>query len=369
MSTNSKSGAKLMMYLLTLVMIGGFIFLLITDMNNKKLEENGVKTQATVIQITSTQRRKGVISKDGIAEYLDEQGNKHYFEGFVGNAEANVGSKVNVVYNKDNPDEVIRENPLLIYFVIGTGVFAALCLFGSFMITFRAKDKLCVSCMQQSVSDEELARIVREYMSQTKNNYLSKKGKNSSFDKIGDDAVLDSQIRQGDPVGELLSTGQKEAREYGELYLCAVIRPTDQNIYSDKMTLSDDPREAASARSTVPAFVVYGTDGYFEAHPSELKTVASRLAGDVWGGQFSQQDMQLIDFLKDTSSRPFNIGYCGDLTMGHSVMITTVVLDKLHLCNKKLSNKLLYLLADPQRTKYAQVLPAWYYSMWELCAF
>ena len=111
MSTNSKSGAKLMMYLLTLVMIGGFIFLLITDMNNKKLEENGVKTQATVIQITSTQRRKGVISKDGIAEYLDEQGNKHYFEGFVGNAEANVGSKVNVVYNKDNPDESFTADP------------------------------------------------------------------------------------------------------------------------------------------------------------------------------------------------------------------------------------------------------------------
>ena len=38
----TKNGGKLYIYILTLAFIAGFIFLLITDMNNKKLEENGM---------------------------------------------------------------------------------------------------------------------------------------------------------------------------------------------------------------------------------------------------------------------------------------------------------------------------------------
>lgn len=366
---NKKNGGKLYIYILTLAFIAGFIFLLITDMNNKKLEENGVHTQATVVQITSVTSRKGVQSKQGIAEYHDEQGYVHRYEGFVGNNEADIGTKIEIIYSKDDPDVVIKDNPFLYIAVIVSGILAGLSLLGSLLITFGAKDRLSVSCMQQSVSEEELERIVREYLPQTKSKYLSKRAANRSVDKLGEDAVLDQQIRGGDPIGDIYKTGQKELNDCRELYLCAVIRPTDQNIYSDRTTLSDDPRQAASARSTVPAFVVYGTDGYFENHPSELKTTASRLAGEVWGGQFAQEDMQLIDFLRDPSSRPFNLNYCGELSMGRRVFITTVILEKNELCNKKLSNKLLYLIADPSRTKFAKILPAWYYSMWELSAF
>lgn len=365
----TKASAKLYIYLLTLTFIGGFIFLLITDMNNKKLEENGVHTQATIVQITSTRTRKGVQSKQGIAEYYDEQGNIHHYEGFVGNSEADVGKTIEIIYSKDDPDVVVKDNPYLYIAVIVSGILGGLCLIGSFLITFKAKDRFAVSCMQQSVNDEELERIVREYMPQTKSKYLSKRAANKSFDKLGEDAVLNQQVRSGDPIGELLKTGQKELNDCSEIYLCAVIRPTDQNIYSDRTTLSDDPREAASARNTVPAFVVYSTDGYYENHPSELKVAASRLAGEVWGGQFAQEDMQLIDFLRAPSSRPFNLSYSGELTMGRRVFITTVILEKNQLCNKKLSNKLLYLIADPARTQYAKILPAWYYSMWELSAF
>lgn len=369
MNDQSKGLGKVKIYLLTVVMVIGFIFLLMVDMNNKKLEENGVKTQATIVEITNTRTKRGVTSKYGIAEYYDEQGNVHQFEGFVGNWEANVGTKIDIIYEKDNPDNVIKDNPYLIFAVVGVGIFAALLVASSLLITFRGKDKLSVTCMHQPVSNEELARIVREYMPQTKNNYLSKRNKYKSFDKLGEDAVLNEQIKSGDPLGELMKTGQQYARDNGELYLCAVIRPTDTGIFTDKISLSDDPREAAGGRYTVPAFVVYSTDGYFEAHPSELITAAQRLAGEVWGGQFSPQDMQLIDFLRNPSSRPFDLSYSGDLTMGHRVFITTVVLDKVQLCNKKLSNKLLYILASPGNSKFAQILPAWYYTMWELSAF
>ncbi len=369
MDKKSNGLGKLKLYILTLVMIGGFIFLLLTDMNNKQLEANGVKTQATIVEITSSRTRKGVTSKYGIAEYYDEEGNVHEFDGFVGNWEAEVGSKIEIIYDKDNPDNVIKDNPYLFIAVIGTGIVAGLLLLSCVLVTFKAKDKLSVNCMQQPVSDEELARVVREYMPQTKQNYQSKKNKYRSFDKLGEDELLNELIKRGDPLGELMKSGQKYVRENGELYLCAVIRSTDQNIYNDRISLSENPREAAQGHFTIPAFVVYDTSGYFQSHPSELKTAAQRLAGEVWGGQFSQEDMQLIDFLRDTSSRPFNLAYCGDLTMGHRVLITTVVLDKMHLCNKKLSNKLLYLLADPQNSKFSQILPAWYYSMWELSAF
>ena len=369
MATKSSSTAIITIYLLTALFIIIFVILLMMDMNNKMLEQNGVKTKATVTEIVRVERRKRGVSTYGTAEYSDEKGNQYYYNGFLGNSNIEVGSELDIIYNKDDPNKVIRDVPQLIYCVIGAAGLAAVGIFGCFRITFRAKDRHCVSCMQQSVSDEELARIVREYMPQTYNNYQTKKEKNKSCDRIGDDSVLFLQVKSGDPVGEILSIGQKEARAYGQLHLCAVIRPTDQNIYSDNMTLSGDPGKTTGARSTIPAFVVYGTDGYFEAHPSELKTAASRLAGEVWGGQFSQQDMQFIEYLRNPLSRPFNIRYCGDLTMGHDVLITTVLLDKLHLCNKKLSNKLLYILADPQRTKYALILPAWYYSMWELSAF
>ena len=369
MNIKTKGQAKAMVYIMTILFIGGFIFLFITDSNNKRIEENGVHTQATVIDITSVHTKKGVRSVYGIAEYYDEQGVAHKYDGFLGNNDTEIGSKVDIIYNVDNPDEVIKENPLLIIFVIGFGVLAGIFLILSIAVTFGGKDRLAVNCMQQQVSDEELARIVREYMPQTKQKYQAKKSKNKGVDKIGDDAVLLNDILGGDPIGMLMKTGQKEAREFGNIYLCAVIRPTDQNIYSDKISFSDEVMEAASGRRSVPAFVVYGTDGYFEANPAELKVAASRLAGDVWGGQFSPEYMQLIDYLRNTSSRPFNVAYKGELTMGHSVMITTVVLDKDHLCNKKLCNKLHYILADPQRTKYAQILPAWYSSVWELSAF
>lgn len=368
MNTNSKAGAKASLYLITLVLLAGFVFLLMTDMHNKEIEANGVSTQATVIQITSVRHKKGVSSKNGIAEYFDEQGGRHLYEGFLGNDEIDVGKQINIIYDKDNPDTVIRENPYLTIFVVAAGVLGALCLWGCFMITFRSFDRLSVKCMQQPVSDEELERIVREYMPQTRDQFLKKRAKNKGVDKLRDDAILHNQIRSGDPIG-LLYDRQQEVREIGELHLCAVIRPTDQNIYSEQMSFSDDNAAVANGRWAVPAFVVYGADDYFEHHPAELKTAASRLAGDVWGGRFSDQDMRVIDELRNPSYRPFQVSYCGELTMGHPVYYTTVILVKSQLCNNKLSNKLLYLLSSPQRSQGALVLPAWYYSMWELSAF
>ena len=147
-------------------------------------------------------------------------------------------------------------NPFLYIAVIVSGILAGLSLLGSLLITFGAKDRLSVSCMQQSVSEEELEMIVREDLPQTKSKYLSKRAANRSVDKLGEDAVLDQQIRGGDPIGDIYKTGQKELNDCRELYLCAVIRPTDQNIYSDRTTLSDDPRQAASARSTVPVSTI-----------------------------------------------------------------------------------------------------------------
>ena len=179
----TKNGGKLYIYILTLAFIAGFIFLLITDMNNKKLEENGVHTQATVVQITGVTSRKGVQSKQGIAEYHDEQGYVHRYEGFVGNNEADIGTKIEIIYSKDDPDVVIKDNPFLYIAVIVSGILAGLSLLGSLLITFGAKDRLSVSCMQQSVSGEELERIVREYLPQTKSKYLSKRARSVIYIK------------------------------------------------------------------------------------------------------------------------------------------------------------------------------------------
>ena len=67
--------------------------------------------------------------------------------------------------------------------------------------------------------------------------------------------------------------------------------------------------------------------------------------------------------------RPFNVEYRGMLSGGRQIYISTVMLSKFQLCNQKLCNKLMYIVANPSSTQYAAVLPAWYWPMWELSAF
>ena len=124
--------------------------------------------------------------------------------------------------------------------------------------------------------------------------------------------------------------------------------------------------ESGRSRYTVPVFMVYSYDDYFHSHPNDLIEVANRLSGSGFGTVFSEKDMELITYLSDDTSRPFGLSYKSDMTFGREIVVSTVILSKPNLCNKKLCNKLLYLAV---RGQYAAAIPAWYYSTSELSFF
>jgi len=157
--------------------VGVFVLIwtifLSVDYSNKK--NNGVEVQATIEQIEYTRRtRKGTVSKYGTASYTDTNGSIHYFNGFLGNY-VNVGDKISVIYEKDNPDSVVRENEALTWMpwlAVGIIVF---CGGGALLLTFFGVGKKSVHCAHQNVPPAELARVINEYMPQTRQKFISER--------------------------------------------------------------------------------------------------------------------------------------------------------------------------------------------------
>lgn len=332
---------------------------------HKRMNETGIETTAVIVRIDYYKIKKGMTGTYGAAEYLDKQGNSHLYENtFPGRL--SIGSEVTLVYDSENPDKVVNKDDIvfirIIVIISGIMVLITLSLL-IYCIIFSAGRK-DMYCLHQNISDEELSGIVAEYMPKTIERFRKKGGKMVPADKITADPVMENALRSGDPVGGIYQS-QKQIYKIGSLYLGAVIKPLDPEIYSESIDLSEN-----AGRTTVPAFMVYTDAPYFKERPADLKRVADAVGGNVsFGIPLSENDLQIINYLSANTSRPFNIGYNGTLSMGHNVYITTVILDKHHLCNAKLSNKLLYVIAAPGQTEYAAVLPAWYYSPFELSVY
>ena len=177
--------------------------------------------------------------------------------------------------------------------------------------------------------------------------------------------MLQRMIDGGDPVKEIYDNF-KDIISSDDIRLAAVIRTTDRDIYSPMQDIAGESVESGRSRFTAPVFMVYGEDEYFNEHPSELIAVAERLSGQQYGAALREEDVRCIGMLTDNSSRPFGIRYRSELTMNRTVILNTVILSKPSLCNQKLCSRLLYLAVSG---KYAAMIPAYYYTLWELSAF
>ena len=360
----SKSRIKFTFIFMFIVSIGLLIWGIITNVQYNDLKEHGITTQAVITEITSVTYRRGHPSTNGIAVYKDENGGEHKFEGYLGDY-VDPGDTVTIIYDKNNPDTVVRENPLLsmiIWIAAGMMVFSG---FFILMMTVFRFDKKAVKCVHQDVPPQELTRIIQEYMPQTKKKFLSKHKSNKHYDRLGCDDTLQKLLDSGDPL-KMVYDNYESIMTSGDIRLGAVIRPISNDIYSEMPDIMSSSVDTESVHFTVPVFMVYSNDDYFNTHPNELIEIANRLSGSGYGLNLTENDTSLISFLASDRSRPFAVNYRSEMTFNREVFITTVVMSKQAICNKKLSNKLFYLTLSG---KYAAIIPAWYYSMWELSSF
>ncbi len=360
----STKGFLISMWLGILVGAGLLIWTIFMAVDYSSKKNNGVNVQAAIEQVDYIRYKNGHPSVYGTAVYADSSGQLHRFNGYLGDF-VDVGDKVSLIYEKDNPGSVIRENEALPWLPWVGGGMVLFCGAGLILFTFFRFDKKAVRCMQQTVSPDELSRIISEYMPQTRKKFITERSKNKHFDKLGCDTVLQRMIDSGDPVKQVYDHYQ-ETLLSDDIRLGAVVNVTDRDIYSEMKDINSEDIENGYSRFTVPVFMIYGEDEYFNYHPNELLEIASRFSGAGFDFALDQQDSQFVEYILNRSSRPMGVRYQGHITNGRTVILTTVILSKSNLCNKKLCNKLLYLSVNG---KYAAAVPAWYYSLWELSAF
>ncbi|MEE1056266.1 MAG: DUF3592 domain-containing protein [Acutalibacteraceae bacterium] len=362
----TQRGLKIKTLLTTLFFIIAFAVVLGIHIHQQNLYNSGVEAKATVISVDA--KRASQQNVTGSAVYTDENGNEYIFKGFLG-GNVSVGSEITVHYDKNNPEDVIVPNSAFLIGAIVLGIFSAICIFLCVMLFFFSKTDKQAVCEHINVGNDELARIVQEGLPVTKQNFIEKREKNKRIDKLGQDIVIDRMIMAGDSIKEIYNNYQY-VMENGELYLCAIIRPFDNDIYNQLISLDDDRIDTGAARYTIPAFVVYSTDEYFISHPWELKQIVANFMYISYDNNIANEnDMMYFNAVHDNNARLYNVQYCGALSNNRNVLITTVVLDKNHLCNARLSNKLLYIVANPTQTKFSAILPSCYYSTRELSAF
>lgn len=354
---------KVNIFISSILMIIVFAVMLKICIHQQILNNSGVAVNATVVSVESTQN-----NIRGSAIYKDESGSEHIFKGFLGQ-NVKVGSQITVYYDKDNPDDAVVPNQGIITGTIVSGIFCALLILCSIHTLLFDKSDRQPACGHIEVNDKQLAEIVQECLPQTKLKFAEKREKNKRIDLLGTDRAIMRAISNGDSIKGIYDN-QKSIMAKGNIYPCAVIRPFSDDIYNQMLPLNDERYESEIARYTVMAFVVYSTDDYFISHPNELKHIANKFMYQSYGSEIvNENDRMYFNAVHDNNARLYNVQYNGALSNNRNVFITTVILDKTHLCNARLSNKLLYIVANPAETEYSVILPAWYYSKQELSAF
>lgn len=370
LKVNTQRRTVVLSWLMTIILCVGCIIVFPQYIGKQNTYNSGIHTQAKIIDIES--RRGSQQSTTGTAEYIDKYGVTHEYYGFLG-YNLIYGDYIDLVYDEDNPDNAVlgnsANNVMGIIVTVFLGLLTAGFLFISIMITFFTKGKKQIVCAHVDVDNEELARIVRDYMPQTRSKFLERRMRNKRIDKLGSDTIVERMLAAGDPIKGIYDN-YRTVIENGDIYPCAVIRATDNDIYNQLIDINSPSVNSGLSRFTVPIVVVYSTDNYFTENPSELKKIADNFVNPKYDDKgIGDAEIDLINAIQNNNKRFFNFKYRGALSNDRDVFIATVILDKFHLCNAKLCNKFMYIVANPAQTQYAAILPSWYYSLWELSAF
>ena len=89
-----------------------FVCTLFMSLQQSARLSNGVYTEAEVTRKTHTEFNRGQRSVYGIAVYADENGEQYTYEGYLGSS-ADVGDKITLIRDRDDPSSVIFRNETL----------------------------------------------------------------------------------------------------------------------------------------------------------------------------------------------------------------------------------------------------------------
>jgi len=115
-------------------------------------------------------------------------------------------------------------------------------------------------------------------------------------------------------------------------------------------------------RDALPANYIYSTDPYYMENPEELAELANALF-DTKGEQGYLPSIQkLADLLADEFERIYCYRLPKAITEGRDVFFTTVIVDRKHLPEKKITGGIIPFLVLAENKPDAVILPHWYWK-------
>ena len=365
----NSSKARATLYFQTVLFIILFVFSFNKLLNYSRIYNAGTSCEATVTYIEpGSYLNPGQTNFKGTALYTDANGELHEYYGYLGIG-AQLKEKITLYYDPEHPEKAVTKSNTWLLASIASGIFCLIFAAGSVFNAYSNAVVKEVRCEHYMASSDEICDIIRRNMPQTIERFSRGKKKNSFIDKPNIDPTLDHMIHLGnDSLGGIYKA-HKQLFKNGQIYLGAVIMPFDNDAYKRLLPSDDERIFKGEALKVVPAYMVYSTDDRFLSNPGELKQIASAFENGLFGAELTPHESSLLRLMRSTQARPFNMRYNGVLSGFKEVYVTTVILDKAKLCDQRLTNRLLYLVADPQNTEFAEILPAWYYSKEELSAF
>ena len=143
-------------------------------------------------------------------------------------------------------------------------------------------------------------------------------------------------------------TAQSALYEDGILVLCAVVQ-ANTSLYK-------------WGCANCPADVVFSPDPHFENHPDALTEVALSLYRLKGKTGLPEEEQLVADHLADEKERLFYHRLPDSLGGGREIYLTTIMVHRRHLPQRRLIRSLYPLLVSPDRTDAAILLPKWYWS-------
>lgn len=111
-----------------------------------------------------------------------------------------------------------------------------------------------------------------------------------------------------------------------------------------------------------PANYIYSTDPFYFDYPGNLLAIARALF-DTKGEQGYHPAIQkLADLLDDEYERVYAYNIPAELTEGHTVYFTTIMVDREHLPYKKITEPVSPMLVLENEKPDAVLLPYWYWK-------
>lgn len=114
--------------------------------------------------------------------------------------------------------------------------------------------------------------------------------------------------------------------------------------------------------SNCPAVFLYTNDDYYYENPEELSELSKKLFSLKGLKNLSPEVQYFADLLFDEYSRKFAIPLPKELTNGHNVFLTTVVVHRNHIPYNRIVSRLYPLLVLENKTPDAIILPKWYWT-------